>query len=901
MLETQATAFKPRFNARRHASLVAMLIASTIATVHAQESQPAPQADASTDKDPAKVVVTGSRIRGVAPIGSSVIQMGIEDIKRSGAVTTAELLQEVPQITSLGFNSEGSLGPAAPQNITRSTAPNLRGIGPQATLTLLDGQRMPTSGTMGNIADPSYLPPLAVQRIEVIADGASAVYGSDAIAGVVNLIPRKKFTGAETMARVGFADGYKDQQAGAIFGTEWTGGSGVLAFDFSHNTLLSMTDRDFVSPDRRRFGGADGRSLACAPGTASLGGATYALPSGNGQGVVLSSLTPGSSNRCNVNQFDTLIPESSRGNVYGYAEQKISDTAKLYVQGLYFDRQSRSTRQQYAISNYTVPRTNAFYPADELANPASLVVNYSFLDPLGPDAADVSNKVFQVLTGLDGDLGKFHYKLTASTGQGQDEEDNTNALSQFAIAQAIASSNPNTALNVFGGPGANSAAVLRQLNTGHSIIEGTAKLDTVSAGIDGPVFGMPAGEARIAIGSEMRRDSLDSFGLNTNTSRTSTIPVIKNSSSSRDIKAVYSELYVPVVSANNSVSGIQKLDLSLAGRWEKYSDVGSTSNPKVGVNWTPISGLMAHASYGTSFRAPSLTEMDPNSSGAGIYQSTTNVPGRGLVSSVALAGGDSNIKPEKATTRSFGVDLAPSSLRDLKIGLTYFDINYRDEIVDGFGYIAQYLADPVTYASNVAYPGSANYNQIKNLIESSSFATPGAINYTGVAVVDARKRNLGAVNVNGLDLQASNIWRTDIGNITLRANMTHYLKYDEAANGTLFIDRDNEISYPARNSGRLSAAWAQDGWSAQLTGNYTGAYRNQLSVLLPRVDSYTTFDADLAYRFEGEGFRDGVRIALNIKNLTDKAPPVVDLNYGYDPSKASALGRTIALTATKSW
>jgi iron complex outermembrane receptor protein len=170
-------------------SSLAMLVASSVSIAGAQEQPAAASSDAPAEAETMKVVVTGSRIRGVAPVGSSLIQIGVEDVKQSGAVTTADLLKEIPQVTSMGFNGEGSLGAAAPQNITRSTAPNLRGIGPQATLTLLDGQRVPAAGPMGNVVDPSFLPPLTLQRIEVIADGASAVYGSDAVAGVINLIP----------------------------------------------------------------------------------------------------------------------------------------------------------------------------------------------------------------------------------------------------------------------------------------------------------------------------------------------------------------------------------------------------------------------------------------------------------------------------------------------------------------------------------------------------------------------------------------------------------------------------------------------------------------------------------------------------------------------------------------
>ncbi len=872
------------------ASSLAVLVASSVSAVNAQ------------DQDPNKVVVTGSRIRGVAPVGSSLIQVGIDDIKKSGAMTTADLLKEIPQVTSMGFNAEGSLGAAAAANITRATAPNLRGIGPQATLTLLDGQRVPAAGTMGNIVDPSFLPPLTLQRIEVIADGASAVYGSDAVAGVINLIPRKRFQGLETMVRAGHADGYHDAQAGAIAGKAWGDGSVFVSFDVAHNTGMQNNGRDFIGSDRRRLGGADARPSTCAPGTLSYGGTTYPLGNGTGQGVLLANLAGGPANRCETTPWTTLIPETDRGSVFGYAEQKLADSMKVYAQAFYYSRRSESARALYTITNYTVPKTNAFYPADASASATPLLASYSFSDVLGPDFAKVTSKVMQFQTGLDGDLGNYHYKVSASTGMGGDKEENRAALSNYALAQAMASSNPATALNVFGGPQANSRALVQQLATGQSIIRGNTHLSTFVAGIDGPLFALPGGEVRAAVGAEVRREASDAYFSNNANSRTSTTPVILASDIARTIKAVYGEVLVPVIGAGNRLPLVAQLDLSLAGRWEKYSDVGTTTNPKVGVNWKPVDDVLVHASYGTSFRAPWLSESNPNASGSGVYIGQQTVPGRGLVPTVTLGGGNPDLRPEKARTKSLGIDYAPSSMRGLKAGLTYFDISYDNQIVDGFGLQGNYLLDPVTYAKYVAYPGAPNYAALKNLVESSPFTTPGTINYTNAAIMDARRTNTAAVKVDGLDLAVSNVWRLDDGlTFTLRGNFTHYLKYDEAPNARVFLDRNNLIAYPARNSGRVSGAWKRGGMSAQLAANYTNSYRNNLSTLRPTVGAYTTVDMDLAYSFASDTALDGIRVSLNARNLFDKAPPAADYGNGYDPSKASALGRIVALTVDKAW
>ncbi|MFT4089322.1 MAG: TonB-dependent receptor [Asticcacaulis sp.] len=856
------------------------------------------QTDETEASDVTEVVVTGSRIRGVAAVGSNLVSLGVDDIQKSGATSTADLLKEVPQITSLGINAEGSMGPAAPSNVTRATAPNLRGIGPTATLTLLDGQRVSNAGTQGQLVDPSFLPPLALQRIEVIADGASAIYGSDAVAGVVNLIPRKRFQGLEVSARAGFADGYDEHQFGGIFGKSWEGGNLVVAADYVHNSYLSNADRDFISSDRRWFGGANGGATTCAPGNIRHGTDTYALPDGNGQNVLIGGLTAGAFRLCDRVGYDALIPEMTRKSVYAYVEQEINEDLKFFAQAFYSGRESQSSRSQFSVSNYTLPTTNAFYPTDATQ---AIVVNYSLAEELGPNHGTGLSDVYQVLMGVEGNAGQFRYKLSGSVGQGKEQEIQDNRINAYALDQALRSSDPNTALNVLGSPGSNNQSVLDAIQTGYWRIRGTSGLRTLSASSDGPLFSISGGDVRVAFGAEVREETFDSFHTQ-HSNRNSPEPVIAVSGTQRQVKAVYGEVFFPFVSASNALPFVKRLDLSVAGRWEEYSDFGTTSNPKIGVNYAPLDDLTFRASYGTSFRAPSLSEIDPKVSGSGIYQGTQTIPGRGLVQYAAVAGGNPDLKPEEATTKSFGFDWAPNYISGLKLSVTYFDIEYKDQIVDGFGQLGTYLREPQNYVGFVAYPGDSDYNRIRDLIETSGFIEPGTINYTGIAVLNARRANTDSVKVNGVDLQASHVWYTDTyGDFTLRGNATNYLTYKTQSGSGTYVSRLNNIAYPAEWSGRVTGGWEKGGLSAQVSVDYTNSYNNTFSLLLPTVKSYTKVDADLAYRFNGEGLREGLRIGLNVRNLFDKNPPVVDNGNGYDPSKASALGRVVAVTLNKKW
>ncbi|WP_439533526.1 TonB-dependent receptor plug domain-containing protein, partial [Polymorphobacter sp.] len=234
------------------AMAIAVMFISAPAMSQSVGNVEAPQGD---DSD--QIVVTGSRIRGAAPVGSAVIALDNADLVQSGAVTTAQALQELPQVFNLGIseNARGQAGGSG--NVTYGTAINLRGIGPFATLTLVNGHRLPNSGTLGQAVDPSVIPTVALRTVEVVADGASAIYGSDAVAGVVNLIMRNDFEGLEVRGRYGFADAYDERQISVLAGHKWDTGSVTIAYEHAYQSGLNGQDRDFFRSDLTRFGGRD--------------------------------------------------------------------------------------------------------------------------------------------------------------------------------------------------------------------------------------------------------------------------------------------------------------------------------------------------------------------------------------------------------------------------------------------------------------------------------------------------------------------------------------------------------------------------------------------------------------------------------------------------------------------
>ncbi|GGB23270.1 TonB-dependent receptor [Sphingomonas metalli] len=866
---------------------------------------PAPPADAAADPaagdgETADIVVTGSRIRGTAPVGSSVIAVTRADIQASGATTTADLLRQVPQIAAIGINAEGASGAAAPSNISRASAPNLRGIGPTATLTIVDGHRVPTQGTQGQLVDPSFLPPLAIERIEVVADGASAIYGSDAVAGVVNLIPRKTLRGAEVSFRVGAANSYWDYQAGAAVGGGWSSGHAVFAVDHLWNAALTGADRDFVSSDRRRFGGANGLTTNCAaPGTLTIGGTDYRVPAGSGTGLTLGGLSAGQ-NVCDSAKLAYLLPESERTSLFGYAEQRFGEGVKLFAQAFYSARNSEQF-EPFTFNAVAIPATNPFRPTGIAAGTAVAFSGILQDRPFG--RTTIETQTYQGIVGGEARIGRFRAQLSGSYGQGRDLTDRQQ-VNNFYLNQTLADTTPQTALNLFSGTGANNAATIGLVTSGRFTVTGESTLKTIEGTVDGPLFTLPGGDVRIAAGGEYREERLD--GTFISSSPVNGQPVQSGSSNSRTVKAVYGELVVPVFGAANALPGLYRLELTGAVRYEKYSDFGSTTNPKFGANWSPVAGLTVRGSYGKSFRAPGLSENDALSSGAGIYQFPAPLANGTLVYAALLAGGNPGLKPETATTWSAGADLAPRGLPGLRVSGTYFNIDYRNQIVDGFGRLFLYLNNPARYSAFVGLAGTAAFQTLRQTFQNSGFTAAPALDFSNpaLALVDARRTNVGVVQAEGIDLQASYALETArLGTFTLGANGTYFLTYKTGEAGGVLLESKNQLGFPVEFQLRGSLGWRQDGAAAFVNWNHVGAYRNINSTLVDRIGAYDTIDLDLSYTFAGEvgSFSRDLRIGVNVRNLFDRDPPYADLTNGYDPTYSSALGRIVAVNLSKRW
>jgi iron complex outermembrane recepter protein len=920
-----------------------------------------------SEDEPQEVVVTGTRIRGIEPVGSPVIAVGQEEIARASVTSTTDLLRQIPQINSYGADESTVSGGSAVQgsilNNTFARAANLRGLGTTATLVLINGHRVAPGGHSGQLVDMDSIPQAAIANVEVVADGASALYGSDAVAGVINLVLRRDFEGAETTVRYGSADGSDQYQLGQTFGTRWDGGSVFMAFEHQRRNALAASDRrKQYNDDLRPYGGSAPPALS-SPGNVLIGGVAYPLPgSQNGSDITLASLgVRGQPNLQSVWTGQDILPDQERNSFTATLNHDLTDRIELFADAQF-------TRREFEIdigasnsgaAGFAVPSSNPFSPcapgkptanAQGIACPPSGTVNvqYSFIDDLGPTHRTGTSEMWSARSGLEFDLGEWNASIAASHSRNSElvRTPNINATAAnaaisgqapWALAGAsgvLVRPTGLTPLNVFCGDTAcNDPATLAFIS---SLTEQTADFEytNVALNADGSLFDLPGGAVRLAAGGEYRRDSLD----NVSGTRAFADPALSTKNvtgASRDVLAAYGELYIPIVGSPNAMAGIERLELSLAARFEDYSDFGTTTNPKVGLTWSPIEQVRVRASYGRSFRAPTLSDIDPTSTGVrrAVALTPTQAVAAGLaaapnLSALLTQGGTEGIEPERAKTWSFGVDYSP--LDDLTLSAGYYRIEY-DNRIDSPAlnagvpaslsqrslYASRILLNPTYYASSTI--SQAEFNERAAAITGStrpafSGVPPALANV--VAIVNGSRDNTGSLETSGIDFAARYAGQAGFGGLRAGLSGTYVFNYDYSilpgAPTVDYVNEFNSIGSPLRFRARGEIGADIGEFSATAFVNYSNGYdfpRNLLPAAAParyeRVDSYLTVDTTFSYDFAGGAFTDGLRAALSIQNVFDEEPPLV-LNGGsssiqFDPTNASALGRLISLQMTNRW
>lgn len=825
------------------------------------------------------IVVTGSSIRGVPPVGSNLIGVTRDDIKTVGATTTPDLLAVVPQLNS--FNT----APRANNAGAGSFAPGLRSLPATATLPLMNGHRLVAGGANETNPDFPFLPDLAIERVEIVADGASSIYGSDAIAGVVNFITRKRYSGLEMSARYGTADDYHTFSVSGLAGRDWGGGGILGAYQYSENGNVTGADRGYRKVDFRPFGGVDARGTSCAAPNVVVAGVVYGAP----------GLAPNSTNYCDVGAPVDLVPASRLHSGFLSARQEVGQRVTLWGEVLYSDRKDHV---QAAIPAQTVVLTaaNPFFKAPPGTNATVETVLFRPDNIVGANHFD---QIYHVKAGnssagadvsLPGD-----FKLNAyGTYDWAEHVAYQPMINPVALAAAAAGTTSVTALDPFGaGTSASVANAITDYSTTVTIKQST-KLAAMK--IDGPLMDLPGGELKIAAGAEYRHETFRQRGF------VGATQVPENLG--RNIKSIYGELFVPIVGDANAMRLARRLSVSLSGRYDKYSDFGSTSNPKVGVNWDPVEGLTLRGTYGRSFRAPGLRDVGATV-GAYYYDAATagvlaRDPTRGTaqVNTVFLLGGNKSLQPEKARTYSFGVDVAPKALPGFRASATFYDINFTDVI--GTPPTALVFTDP-TFSSVVYRNPSAS--QLASLLALGVPVTlPTPLPAIGNAL-DLRRGNFGVRKTNGVDFDVSYRRATSFGSVFGGVAGNYILKFNTQLSPTAPVSDALKLGVPkttVRTTTGLTAGSVTGVAFVNYRDGVTNNYATPTGTSAYNADAYTTVDLRVSTTLPNAGLTKGAELALQVNDLFDKTPPFAPATDGiggtYNP-----IGRFIAVNLRKTF
>ncbi len=746
-----------------------------------------------------EIVVTGSHIRGIQNSSSPVISFDRKDIEASGYATTQQFIQSLPQnLNTVSDTTLGNInGGSGTYDTYDGSAINLRGLGGDATLVLVNGRRVAAAGN-GSFVDLSLIPLSAVERIDVLTDGASAIYGSDAVGGVVNIVLRNDFEGAETRLRYGSViDGNHDeQQAGQMLGHAWNSGHALVSYEYFRRTELDGGDRDFFDPSTT-FASID------------------------------------------------LIPEQSRHGAFAMLRQRLSAGVELSSDVFYGQRGSVYT---YSIG---VPYDNA---SDVRHYGASLGLNVDLIQD-------------------------WQLRLTGLFDQNDSE------------LQLI--------------DGATGAQLAYYGNE--------SRLWSMDVAADGSLMSVRGGDVRLAVGGHVRREEfVDENPLNPG-------------KLDRDIGAIYAEALIPWVGVSNRRKGVDRLELTLAARYEDYSDFGSTFNPKVGIAWAPAQGLNVRGTWGTSFKAPLLTQLNPGNRSSTIYVGRyQDVSGPTTV--LSLSGNGESLGPEKSKNWTAGLDFTPEGLPELTLAATYFEIEYDDRISSPYpsGYdLGSVLLDPTYDVIVSRNPGASHVdaaiadapNVYCYTYETGFPLLCDASGYSGHvrAIIDGRQRNLAGVHMAGVDFSLKYRLESDFGAWGLTVAGSHLLKNQERlVPGAFETSELNNVYRPVDFRMRAGLTFSRNAFNASAFVNYTDNYRDVgtrstgAAIRRSRVASWTTVDLAVQYELGGlwGGFwPDEATLQVNVTDLLGQDPPYVASAYGlhYDGVNANPRGRFVSAQLIARW
>jgi iron complex outermembrane recepter protein len=908
---------------------------------HAQDS-----IDPSEASEPSVIVVTGSRIsRGDFVSPSPIVTVDASTITDAGRATIDDYLRDLPQFTAGqgDFSNDSNGGTAG-----RATL-NLRGLGPQRNLVLMDGQRLMSSGTDGAI-DINTIPSLAIGGIEIISGGASATYGSDALSGVVNFRTRRDLDGIEVTGQIsdsGDRDSFS-KQFGAAFGTDLGGGRGYLLLSAEH------VDRGGVQVNEREFFLNPAISSFITQGRSRIGSAFLSV---NDDGTIFNQGTgagytgPNDLPFLRANgavgyhgSFDNYLQVPlKRTALFGAGDYEIAEDVEAYFQGIYTTGEARNIGAAPNVAGapwvVTIPGTNPFLVALRAANPGQFGTNGSPINVFQARITQAGSRIYltendttQLKLGFRGDVGSLdlNWDVHGSYGRAVNKDRTiSGAASVSALQRLLNAADGGNSLcaggyNPFGGTDPLSAACVdyvsrTPLNTTtleQWVVEGT---------LEGAAFTLPAGEARFAITSQFRQNSYD-FEPDPDiaTGDLANLSVVLPTTGTIKALEIGGEILLPLIS---NAPFAQEVNLTAGYRFADYNLAGSNSTFKAEIDARIIDAVLLRGGYQRAVRAPNVGEFflagesrvvgigSPPSGGdpcdrrntpsgnvlllcqfegvnTATYQAST-------ASTPAINRGNRNLTPETANTLTAGVVFdVPLGDAQLQFSTDYYSIRIKDAIS------AISAADSLQQCYNV--PTTAGFNPAQYRASNffcNNFSRSGIGELTPI---DQPVLNLGSLKTSGIDF-ATNLripadwlaWGNGAGAIALTSNVNYLLSY-KIANfaGTPELDYAGTISGTTAESfpeWRAMTSLSVETGPLTLVGTWrhTSAMLDRSTVLNPASTiagppAYDYFDISAQVEL-----MDMFELFGGINNVGDKGPPIV----GGSPSATNAgtydvIGRT---------
>ncbi len=910
------------FCKRNHLALAigALLSAGIANTAFAQAAAPATSSSDTASQDAKTletVTVTGSHIKraeisGVGPV--TVIDR--DAIQRSGAISVETLLQRLPAAAGFAGNQTNAYWA---DNGYGTTQVNLRGLGITRTLVLLNGRRMVNGGTGANSSvDLNIIPIALIERIEVLKDGASAIYGADAVAGVVNIITKKNFDGVEASVRYGQTF-QQDGEEGAVdlaWGMTGDRGSIMAAINYSESGAVNMADRAPCGL------GESGGQLVCVGSSSTTGGRAVLA---NGRRVNFNQTLGGDGNffetysgaRHNFNYFPYLnaVNPIKRLSFSTFGNLSLSDDVRMFTELMYTNRQSDQLATPGSLGLYRPIRIAASHPTNPTGQ--SLLLQRRRL--LEGGARDFYQDVntFRTVLGLEGQFGMgWDWSVAMNWGRNTGTDGSTNVANLDRVDQtlntSICSNAPGAAIPCadYLGYGDVTRKVLDYiLFTTRD--NGGNEQKSFTANLSGQLFELPAGWVGMATGVEIRKergwrdpDQLTVLGI-ANTNQQDPI------AGEYTAKEAFVEIAVPLL---QDTFLAESLTLNAAVRYSSYDLFGNDTNYKVGLDWQVVPSLKVRANYATAFRIPNVPELfggvsegnltttDPCSgwssrpSSSVIYQNcqASGVPvGYTQLGNTVLTtvGGNAKLQPEDAETLTIGAVWTPSFVPDLTLTLDYFNIKIDNAIqrIDGSTKLAFCYNSP-----GLTHPFCSSANFTRNRLT-------GEVDFLSAQPVNAASERVSGIDLGGLYQFTLADW-----NATLNWDVSYLKNYDVRP-----FQGADEIRYTGMITGGRGSytQWRSFGSLTLARGPWSGSYSVQYigssddinaspGAIGDHAPAVTYHNAQVKY-----AVNKSLDVAFGVDNLFDKAPPFIQswTDANTDTMTYDLLGRRWNVKATYRW